>query len=259
MKSGYNTYTIGSTALKELFPDFGREPKDMDLLIHSEDTRRDHAFTTRIEFLQCPPLYTYLEANGLTADVLLTLKCSHIFWNINWDKHMHDICFLFGKGCKVIRPLFDELYQHWNEWHGNNKRSQLAMTAEDFFNNAVSCPHDHDWLHTLINPSPTYLKVLKDGAEVDVSEDKFNALSFEEKCDLVREEVYVMAYERMGSRSYKAAYYWMLKKFIMSHAPMWEALFILENFRHLDRPLINYKNQIENGIREIHGVLSTAG
>lgn len=259
MKSRYKTYVIGSSALKTLYPDFRREPKDIDVLVRDQEGKIEYTFLARYEFLQCQPLYNYLEGNGLTGDVLLTLKCSHIFWNINWDKHIYDITFLFGKGCKIIKPLFNELYAYWNTWHGKNKRSQLAMTAEDFFNNAVSCPHDHDWLHTLINPSPTYQKVLKDGAEVDVSEDKFNALSFEEKCDLVREEVYVMAYERMGSRSYKAAYYWMLKKFIMSHAPMWEALFILENFRHLDRPLINYKNQIENGIRKIHGVLSTAG
>jgi len=223
------------------------------------DNRINHSFPGRVEYLNNQILYNYLEEYGMNADVLLTLKCSHIFWNINWDKHMYDICFLFSNGGHIIKPLFDKLYIHWNDWHGKNKRSQLAMTANDFFNNAVSCPYDHDWLHTLINPSPTFLKVLKDGAEVDVSEEKFNGLTLNEKSDLVREEIYVMAYERMGKRTYKAAYYWMLKKFIMSHAPIWEAFFILENFRQLDRPLINYQNQIENGIRKIYGILSTAG
>jgi len=89
---------------------------------------------------------------------------------------------------------------------------------------------------------------LKDGAEVEVSEEKFNLLSHDEKMELVREELYVMAFERLAGRSYKSAYLWMIKKFIMHHAPIWEVHFILANYRALHKPIINYKTIIENGL-----------
>jgi len=251
-------YIIGSAALKGLFPDFKREPKDLDILVdrdcdaHSVKCFMANCFATsntRIEVHHIDPLFNWACTKALGPNEFLTLKCSHIFWDINWEKHMFDIVFLFEHGAKIVPELFSLLYNHWTNVHGVNKRSDLNMAASEFFNNALKGKYDHDYLHTIINPLPTYLKVLKDGAEVDVSEEKFNSLSHSEKLELVREEVYVMAYERMGSRSYRAAYAWMLKKFIMSHAPMWEALFILGNYRELHKPIINYKTIIDNAIK----------
>jgi hypothetical protein len=123
------------------------------------------------------------------------------------------------------------------------------MTSEDFFNNAIKCPYNHDLLHTFINPVPTYLKILKNDEEVDVDEVKFNNLSFEDKCNLVREEVYIMAYERYKLH-YSIGYLRMLKKFIMNHAPLWEAIFIIENYLNLHKPEYNYIEKIENKIKE---------
>jgi hypothetical protein len=160
---------------------------------------------------------------------------------------MFDIVFLKEHGAKLIRPLFDELYEYWNQFHGKNQRSDLTMTAESFFDNALT-KYDHDVLHTYINPTPTYFKVLKDGAEVEVSEDKFNLLSDEDKMQLVREKVYVMAFERLFNRDYRVAYNWMLKKFIMNHAPLYEALFIIDNYRVMQRCPFNYVDKINQGI-----------
>lgn len=243
---------VGSYALKNIYTDFTREPKDIDFIIGEEvykDRLTKYIGDKKAEYLYCPPMFDHLTKFGVTDHGLLTLKASHIFWNINWDKHMYDICFLIDKGAQIIPKLFYDLYAFWNDHHGKNKRSDLKMSASEFFSNAVKCPHDHDWLHTLINPYPTFNKVLVDGAEVEVSEQKFNSLTYEEKLDLVREEIYVMAYERLNCRDYRAAYYWMLKKFIISHAPIWEALFIIENFRQLDRPLFNYVNKINDEIQ----------
>lgn len=239
------SYLIGSRALKSFFPELKREPFDYDFLVKSESNFIDKIPGERIENHVIPPLYEFVDENGMHADVLLTLKCSHIFWDIKWDKHMFDIVFLFEKGAKVIKPLFYSLYSFWNEKHGENKRSDLQMDAKDFFNNALKT-WDHDELHKLINPYPTYNKVLKDGAEVEVDENKFNALQYEEKLDLVREEVYVMAFERLNGRDYRVAYAWMLRKFIMHHAPLWEALFILENFKMLHKPSYNYVKKIQD-------------
>jgi len=241
---------IGSSAIKYWYPDFPREPKDKDYAVEKEikGSSRD------IEYLVNPILFKYWEyntgeSNIAPPDMLYTLKMSHMFWDINWSKHLYDIQWLKERECKVIEPLFYDLYDYWNKFHSKNKRSDLKMTSSEFFNNAVKCEFDHDWLHTLINPIPTFNKILVDGAEVEVSEEKFNNLSFEEKCDLVQEEIYVMAWERMPNRDYRFSYETMMKKFIISHAPLWEAIFILDNYKYLYKPKINFKKVLEDGTR----------
>ena len=42
-----------------------------------------------------------------------------------------------------------------------------------------------------------------------------------------------MAMERYGNMYYKKAYNRMLKKFILSHAPIWEATWIIINHKEL--------------------------
>lgn len=256
---------VGSCAIKNYYSDF-REPKDIDVIVdrkektwnasqrHVSLVKTAEKLNKKIEYLENPIIIDYLKFSSsgyVPPDVMLTLKASHLFWNINWYKHVSDVMFLIDKGHKIIRPLFYKLYDYWNEVHGKNKRSDLKMTAEEFFDNALKSDHDHDYLHTLINPSPTYMKVLADGAEVEVSEEKFNALSFEEKCDLVREEVMVMAYERFGKQPYFRAYNRMIKKFIINHAPLWEAIFIIENFKILKNINYNFFKKINNDITRI--------
>jgi len=243
-------FLIGSRAIKNIFPNFTREPKDYDFLVEKK-LPKDTSNGIIKEYHENPVLFKYIINNikdGVSADVIYTLKVSHMFWDIFWAKHMYDIVFLKENGAKLIRPLFDDLYAYWCEYHGKNKRSNLDMPAEQFFNNALT-KYDHDVLHTYINPTPLYLKVLKDGADVDVSEEKFNQLSFDEKLDLAREEIYVMAFERLFKRDYRVAYNWMLKKFIMEHAPIWEALFIIDNYRIMQKCKINYKEIIENKMK----------
>jgi len=239
-------YIIGSTALRHHYPDFPREPKDLDYLVNIKSmwTKEEG-----VEYLENDVLWNYLgDDKYVSPNLLYTLKMSHVIgWDINWDKHVFDIQFLKKKGCELNRELFYELYDYWNTIHKPNKRSDLDMTAEDFFDNALKSGYSHDWLHTLLNPFPTYNKVLI--GEVEVGEDKFNSLSFEEKCNLVTEEVMVMAWERYRNIGFQHAYNRMLKKFIINHAPLWEAVFILENYIHLHKPKFNYYKTIENGIK----------
>jgi hypothetical protein len=240
-------YLIGSRAIKKIFPDFPREPKDYDYLV--ETKQKTLIIEDKVEEYHINPiLFKYISENGINADVLYTLKVSHIFWDIFWSKHMFDIVFLKEHGAKLIKPLFEDLYEYWNTIHSKNNRSVLDMVGEEFFNNALT-KYDHDVLHTFINPNPLYFKVLKEGAEVDVSEEKFNLLSFEDKLELAREEVYVMAYERLFDRDYRVAFNWMLKKFIMNHAPMWFAIFIIENYRIMQKCNINYVEKIETHMK----------
>lgn len=236
---------IGSKALKHWFSDFNREPSDTDYLCTKEEIPKKKEYKT--EYLFIPPLLKYIDYKNdtyLEKNLLFTLKISHLFWDFKWEKHIFDVTFMKSKGCVLNKPLFNELYEFWNIKHGENKRSNLELSKEEFFNNALK-KYDHDYLHTLINPIPIFTKILKEGKDVEVDESKFNQLPFEDKLELVREEIYVMAYERLAGRDFRTAYSWMLKKFIMNHAPLWEALFIIENYQYLYKPIYNYKIKLD--------------
>ena len=100
-----------------------------------------------------------------------------------------------------------------------------------------------------MNPIPIYTKVLKDGSEVELDPNKFYNLSHEDKLNFVREEVIVMAYERYRkTKTFQHAYAKMIKKFIISHAPLFSLQFIIENFIELHTIKYNYFKIIEDGI-----------
>ncbi len=237
---------IGSTAIKHWFPDFTREPKDLDYVVYRKETFDKQLLEglsdEKVEVLENPVLLDYINQPVCSPNELYTLKISHCFWDLpnkTWDKHMWDIQFLKSKGCVFIPELFNDLYEYWNTLHGVNKRSNLDMSADEFFDNFITFPVEHDTLHELLiqheyfvnQDKPTYTKILI--GEVLVSEDKFNLLTEQEKFNLVFEEVAVMALERYSDLYYKAAYNKMLKKFIINHAPMFEAVWIIENHKKL--------------------------
>lgn len=234
---------IGSQAIKHWFPDFPRNPKDTDYIGEGQ------SISGVVEYHRNPVFVNYPHSIMLPSD-LLTLKASHLFYDINWEKHMFDVQFLLKKGLNIDVNLFHTLLSFWREYHGPRKESDLTLSAAEFFDNALK-EYDHDYLHTLLKPIPTYTLVLKDGSEVEPDYNKFMDLTHEQKIDLVREEVYVMAFERNGGRDYRAAYSWMLKKFIIHHAPVWEALFIIENYIELHKPTFNYHKHL---INQLHGI-----
>lgn len=241
-----NKTLIGSAAIKHWFPDFPRQPKDIDYAVNELPTEK-----VKGEDLLLIPIIANLDTEILDPIGLLTLKVSHLFWNIKWEKHLFDVLWLQNRGVKLNKRLFIELYEYHVQFHGQKYRSDLTQSAASFFDNALKT-YDHDYLHTLINPAPIYKRVLKDGADVEPCQQKFEALSHADKLELVREEIYVMAYERLADRDYRIAYSWMLKKFIISHAPLWEALFIIENHKELYKPIYNYKQKIDHELQRNH-------
>ncbi len=123
------------------------------------------------------------------------------------------------------------------------------MSKLDFFNNALKLEYEHDEVHTLLKPIPTYTHILI--GEVEVSEEKFNLLTFEQKCDLAIEEIMVMAWERWPKEFYKVAYWRMAKKFLISHAPMWEAIFMIKNWKTLRDPKFNFIEKINSQLHTL--------
>lgn len=246
---------IGSTALNLIYEDFNRYPKDLDIAV-SERMPNEVVNGTKVEFLYNPILVNYVANNtedGLaTPDILVTLKASHLFWDRNWAKHMYDTQFLLKKGAKIIEHLFYKLYEFWQTELGPNKRSDLTLDKEEFFDNAINpkMEVEHDVMHTFINPTPTYTKLLAEGKTVELDSEKFSLLTEEEKDALAIEEVMVMAYERYKKFGYKAAYYMMMQKFIMGHAPMYLALHIINNYLRLHVTNVNFIEIIDKGIEE---------
>jgi len=236
---------IGSTAIKHYYPDFPREPKDIDIAVLEKQKRKG-----KTEYLENPIIFKYQNSGVLKPDLILSLKISHLFWDINWDKHLYDVQFLLNKGCKYDLDLIYELRSFWDSFLPKIRRSVLEVNKEDFFTNNVNeSVEQHDYLHTLLEKVPAYTKLLKDGCEVELDENKWYNLSFEEKVDVVFEETAVMAFERYKTIDYRIAYKRQLKDNIIKHFPFYIAIFAIENYRNLEKPKYNFKIKIENELQ----------
>lgn len=248
---------IGSRAIKYHFPDFKlNEDSDMDYVVSDKwEYTKGYENNIKCEYLKNSIIYNLYGYGShiISADDLCTLKASHLVYDINWLKHMYHLQFLLDKGCKINPKLFWELYKYWEGVHGKNKRSDLKMSKEDFFNNAINYDSgEHDELHKIINPIPIYTLCLKDGCEVELDPEKWSKLSHEQKLEFVREEVYIMAFERYKHLNYADAYFKMLKKFIINHAPDFSLIWILENYKELVRkPKYNFINKIKNELQPV--------
>lgn len=241
---------IGSTALKYWFPkDYPREPKDFDIAVESFDGLKEDP---DVEYLVNPVILKYQPLGYINPAYLLTLKMSHLFWDINWKKHMYDVQFLLDKGYRYDENILNELIEYWEETKPKIRRSNLSMSAKDFFDNAVNKDdQEHDALHALLNPVPMYTKILKDGCEVELDEEKWKNLSFEEKCDVVFEETAVMAYERFPDKNYSIGYKKQLKANIIRHFPKYIAIFAIVNYKKVLKPKFNFEKTIKDGQEKI--------
>lgn len=251
---------VGSTAAKQWFPDF-RTPNDIDYFVTPDQMGTQEQGT---EYFYHPALLNYFEENEegtLLPDNLYTLKVSHAFWqlkNRSWDKHMHDIVFFQSKGLQFNTRFYEVLYPIWEEVHGV-KRANLNQEPDKFFNAAVDRKYDHDSIHDSVAyyDEPLFNKILRDGHKVAVDRSKFESLSHEDKCRLVREEVYATALERVlipsnYTASPRAAYNYALRQTITSYSKGWFPLWIVLNFSELRTPDIDFvKKHKENADRLI--------
>lgn len=244
---------IGSEAIRFWFPDFPRQPKDQDVAVLDKKNRqgRTEYLYNPVVVKHCNESFKQLLVGNLlipSPDVLLTIKASHLFWDLSWEKHMFDAQFLIQKGAKIDEDLFYQLFELMELIHGKRRNSDLTMKAEDFFDNAINGKTglDHDYIHTLLKEIPTYQKVLKDGAEVEPCPHKFNNLSHTEKKSLFEEEIMVMAYERYRKLGFRHAFTRMFKKFIINHVPLWGAPFLIQNYLEMEKPTFNFYQKIEN-------------
>lgn len=240
---------IGSTAIKHWYPDFKREPKDLDVFSPREYLDADVFWHPSL-----PDMWD----NGswyATPDELYTLKISHAYWDLkngSWQKHMEDAMFLKSKGAELDLELHDLLYKVWEEKHGS-KKVNLQMTAEDFFTDAVVRIYDHDSIHAAVSyfDRPLYEKTLVGGQEIKVDMGIIKAMPFEEKIMMYKEEIYATALERILipkdlNTSPRAAYAWALKRTITSLTRGWSARFMAENYDVFRAPDCDYVQRFKD-------------
>lgn len=155
-------------------------------------------------------------------EVLYSLKKAHIHFPIKFQKHIGDLMFMREKlrqikGIKLeddlnsVSDLLDELPAltliHFKETEKRlGKLKTPKMTGEDtkkFFGKSkkyVTSYFVHDDMHKAVaimhEGSPVYEKILKDDAQVETDQNKWNQLTLQQKIWCVLEEVYVIALER---------------------------------------------------------------
>lgn len=257
---------VGSTAIKYHYPEF-RDPKDTDFFVDVLSTEKT-LNGLRLEQFYSPAIMHWYDmeypdsiewqagSRIATPDELYTIKVSHAFWELrngSWAKHMWDTNFLQEKGAVLIPDFYTLLYAVWEERYGV-KKANLNKTPEEFFTATVDRKYDHDSIHASIayGEIPLFNAILRDGADVAVSRDKFQGLTEEDKIHLVMEECYATALERLLIPSdYKynqhQAYHWALKKTITSFSKGWFPLWIVQNFAKVRKPDVDYvKKHLEN-------------
>lgn len=225
---------FGSTAIKHHFPDYEKEPDDLDIIGKGTNKKGvEYHWTDSFEYI----VGNNKDNEYVDSNFLYTIKCSHASWDINWDKHMHDIVFLKDKGCVVDETLYKMLYKDWELLHGK-KHVYFSKTNDEFFNKNVKREFDHDWLHEFVSfyDEPLHNAIRKRVDSPKCSRKLFEALSHSDRIKCALEEVYVIAIERFvlnGVRSPKHAKYLSLKKLITSMTKGWFNLFLIDNFKEL--------------------------
>lgn len=230
---------IGSTALNFWFTLKSRKPKDLDFFIPEshkhpiKDIGDGHVIPDALyDMLEC----TTLDGSYVNPDHLLSLKLSHIEWDIFWFKHIKDIMFLKNMGYKPNANVVKAFKDYWKKTKGYKTRLSLMKDKEEFFNDAVVKTYDHDWLHEVVAypDVPMYTKCVDDNQEVMISKEKFMKLDKNQQLRMFLEEIMVISLERWVIPSnFKIhpfiAYKWALQKTVTNLTKNWASEFIIDN------------------------------
>jgi hypothetical protein len=244
---------IGSQAAKYWFSDFPRQPKDIDYISEEEINDSDSKF--------CPSFKYLLEKYPVkiaSPEILYTLKVSHSFWDIKWDKTVFDIRFFQSKGIKLNEELFYILYKDCEKRYGV-KKAYLNKSNESFFEDGVERKYIHDDIHRAISyyEQPLYEKIKNDNTKALTSKELFLNLSLEDKIKLCEEEIFVTALERfLIPKNFnippKVAYLKACKSLIVSMSKGWFPKFIVENYLDISKNndynfIVKFKKALNEG------------
>lgn len=237
---------VGSRAAHHWFPSM-RPGVDVDYLatepwdvfrLAGFDIHHEPEWTTHRDLLESHA--SVLTSEGYVADpnFLYTLKVSHSFWDVKWQKTVSDIVFLKRAGCRLVPALYDVFYPTWERVHGA-KKAYLNLPNEHFFTSRVKRAVPHDELHELfkLGATPKYQQLKKDPSKAYISKALFFAQPYEEQLNTVREEMWVLAAERQLTPGLtaipKQACARALRLLITSASKGWFPLFVVDNYETL--------------------------
>jgi hypothetical protein len=262
-----NNLIYGSTAIKHWFQDFTREPKDIDMFYHKvpkeEYNRNGYYYEAHIGSVKVESFYIetfdYIIENNkhqlyVDPNFLYTIKVSHSFWDVNWDKTIHDIMFLKLKGCVLDKVLFNMLYKDWIIIH-SKKNVNINKPISNFFTNTITRIYEHDYLYEVFKfrEIPYHNKIRPDLNNAWCSEEMFNNLNHNERIECVLEEIYVIAFEQfiLNGVPPKTSKYKSIKSIVTLITKGWFPLFIIDNIKEI----LDYDNTVYlNKIKELKGV-----
>lgn len=195
---------------------------------------------------------------------LYALKMSHRYLrnNPHFKKtmdHIHQMRELLGSSDidpKLVEWLAFREKETYNYAHPNLKQSKGDFFADD----KVPYKYDHDTIHLAVKmfDKPAYEYFKADGAQVQCSQEKFNALSDELKIAAVLEESYVLALERclipedFRPNPHKA-FTIALEKVCTSITSGWFREYAWENYNRVMEKfdiayVLDFKHGLESGI-----------
>jgi len=215
-------HLFGSHLIKKYYSDF-REPNDIDWVTNNKSEMKK-SIIGKEEYYYIP----FTPDREMTPDEIYTVKVSHAIYDIHWRKTMSDIRFLQIKGCKVIPDFLKQLREHWVTIHGEQHRTDFEVEPGDFFEDRVKRKISHDELHEMLNPSPTYKKMISDGVTPD--NEKFFNLSEDDRKEVLFEEAFVIAIERLSNNQDKMAYNIAQQSLVTRLHPVWLADYVIENW-----------------------------
>lgn len=207
----------------------------------------------------------HLVCNSITIanyNTCFILKAGHIWYeNKKWRKHIEDYHYLKNyiqyyksnnKGSEIyyenytIDDMIKIQKQTTEQIQGKQKLPNLNMAKDKFFDDNVKKYIDHDLLHIIFahrdDRIPIYTLMQKENDEVLCSKKLWNKLTFDEKCQAVLEEAYVIASERhiipqlvKNSKEYYAryAFMWALMRICTTLTSGFFRDFAINNYKHI--------------------------
>lgn len=249
---------MGSHVISLNFHDYDRTPNDIDYLVKEKPEDWE---SKKVDLHENPVLWEYIDRSKtqLSIETYYTLKCSHIFWDINWRKHMHDIKFMNSKDIEFNDELFHKLFDYWETYHGKRKVPSFDKDNEEFFDDNVEREFEHDELHKIVAypDEPVFDKIKTDTNRANIEEGMFYRLPDKEKVRMLKEEAYVLALERFILRDNKlmprvVAYKRMMKKLLMNLSPLWLAKWMVRNYEKLDSPDRKYVDKFHHNKEKLY-------
>lgn len=227
------TLIFGSTALRHWFPDFPRDPQDLDYICKDKPGKSkgiEYHWEDGFQYI----LDNNVDPKYVDPAFLYTIKVAHAAWDVFWLKTIHDVQFLKHKGCVLDEMLYSLLIKDNIKRHGA-KRVSVKGTPEEFFKTYISRTVPHDELHHLVKfyDEPLHNRIRANPNDVKTSRFLWDNLSHEDKIKCALEETYVFALERFIHMPPKIAVANALRNLITSSTKGYFNLFLIENFSEL--------------------------